>query len=161
MQGNVLRIDGLTKTYGWRIVVDDVSFDVVRGEIFRYFLFSILALFIAATVSSVAEGQRQIGLLAVLVGLPVWLTGLIIHQPDGAIAQSLAYFPFTAPTMLMVRLGGGSDMSAGEITAALVIVAVTGLVLLWIAARIFRASILLSGQRITPRNVWTALRYAD
>ena len=63
--------------------------------------------------------------------------------------------------MLMIRLGGGSAMSAGEITAALVIVAVTGLVLLWIAARIFRASILLSGQRVAPRNVWTALRHAD
>ncbi|MCY4087446.1 MAG: ABC transporter permease [Actinomycetia bacterium] len=126
-----------------------------------YFLFSILALFIAAIVSSAAEGQRQIGLLAVLVGLPVWLTGLIIHQPEGAIAQSLTYFPFTAPTMLMIRLGGGSDMSAGEITAALVIVAVTGLVLLWIAAPIFRANILLSGQRVTPRNGWTALCHAD
>lgn len=36
MQENVLRIDGLTKTYGSRIVVDDVSFDVGRGEIFGF-----------------------------------------------------------------------------------------------------------------------------
>ncbi|MCY4087448.1 MAG: ATP-binding cassette domain-containing protein [Actinomycetia bacterium] len=36
MQENVLRIDGLTKICGSRIVVDDVSFDMGRGEIFGF-----------------------------------------------------------------------------------------------------------------------------
>jgi len=51
--------------------------------------------------------------------------------------------------------------SVGEIAASLAIVAVTALLLLWVTARVFRAKILLSGQRITDRNVWIALRYAD
>jgi hypothetical protein len=63
--------------------------------------------------------------------------------------------------MLMIRLGMGSGMSGGEIALVLGIIAVTALLLLWFAARIFRAGILLSGQRITPGNVWTALRNAD
>ena len=36
MNEQVLRIEGLTKTFGSRTVVDDVSFDVKRGEIFGY-----------------------------------------------------------------------------------------------------------------------------
>ena len=60
----------------------------------------------------------------------------------------------------MIRLAVGSDMSGGEIAAVLLIVAATALLLLWVAARIFRAGILLAGQRVTPGNVWTALRYA-
>ena len=36
MQESVLRINGLTKTYGARIVVNDVSFDVRRGEMFGF-----------------------------------------------------------------------------------------------------------------------------
>ena len=34
MQESVLQINGLTKTYGARTVVNDVSFDVRRGEMF-------------------------------------------------------------------------------------------------------------------------------
>ncbi len=61
----------------------------------------------------------------------------------------------------MVRLGAGSDMSEGEIALALGITAGTVLVLLWVASRVFRAGILLSGQRITGRNVWAALWHAQ
>ena len=134
-----------------------VSVSFVLG----YFLFSVLSLFIATVVSSAAEGQRQTGLLGLLTGLPIWLSGLIINQPDNLIAEILTYFPFTAPTMLMIRLGGGSEMSAGEIAGSLAIVGATGLLLLWVASRTFRAGVLLSGQRISPGNIWTALRHAD
>ena len=99
--------------------------------------------------------------MSLLIGLPVWMIGLFISQPDGTIAQIFTWFPFSAPTMLMVRPAVGSVMSGGEIAAALGIVAATALLLLWVAARVFRAGILLSGQRITPGNVWTALRNAD
>lgn len=126
-----------------------------------YFLFSVLSLLIATVVSSAAEGQRQTGMLILPGGLPLWLSGLIVNSPDNLLAQILSWFPFTAPTMLMVRIGGGSQMSAGEVAGSLAVVAATALVLLWAAARIFRAGILLSGQRITPANVWTALRHAE
>ena len=36
MQESVLQVDGLTKTYGARTVVNDVSFDVRRGEMFGF-----------------------------------------------------------------------------------------------------------------------------
>jgi hypothetical protein len=35
------------------------------------------------------------------------------------------------------------------------------LLVLWVSARVYRAGILLSGQRIRGRNVWMALRHAD
>ncbi len=134
-----------------------VSLSFVLG----YFLFSVLALFMAAVINSQKSANQQTGLLSLLIGLPVWLIGLFMNQPDGAIAEILTWFPFSAPTMLMVRLGAGGDMSGGKIAAVLLMVATTALLLLWIAARVFRAGILLAGQRVTPGNVWTALRYAD
>jgi len=134
---------------------------VVVIFVLGYFLFSALALLLATLTPSIADAQKATGLLTMFVFIPVWFIGLFISQPDGTLAQILTYFPFTAPTMLMLRLGMGSGMSGGEIAAVLAIVAVTALLLLWVAARIFRAGILLSGQRITPGNVWTALRNAD
>ena len=133
---------------------------VVMAFVLGYFLFSALALFIANLVPSTQDAQRQMGLLSMFMFVPAWFIGLFMNQPGGTFVQILAYFPFTSPTMLMVRLGIGS-VSGGEIAAALAIVVATALLLVWVAARVFRAAILLSGQRITGRNVWTALRHAD
>jgi ABC-2 type transport system permease protein len=133
---------------------------VVVTFVLGYFLYSALALLLATLTPSIADAQKATGLLTLLIFVPVWMIGLFMSQPDGTIAQIFTYFPFTAPTMLMIRLGMGS-VSGGEIAAALGIVAATALLLLWVAARVFRAGILLSGQRITPGNVWTALRHAD
>ena len=129
--------------------------------VFGYFLYSVLAMFIGSVMSSAAEGQRQTGMLSLMAGMPLWVSGLVLNVPDSIIAKILTWFPFTAPTMLMVRHGGGSTISAGETSLVLGLVAVTGIVMLWIAARVFRAGILLSGQRITGRNVLNAIRHAE
>ncbi len=49
-------------------------------------------------------------------------------------------------------------MTAAEIAYPMILLASTNLLMLWIAARLFRANILLSGQRVTPGNVWDAIR---
>jgi ABC-2 type transport system permease protein len=134
---------------------------VVVTFVLGYFLYSALALFIATLVPSIQDAQRQTGFVTMLVFVPVWFIGLFMSQPDGTLAQIFTYYPFTSPTMLMIRLGMGSGMPTGELAAALGIVAATALLLLWVAARVFRAGILLSGQRIRPRSVWAALRHAD
>ena len=135
-----------------------VSFCFVLG----YILFSAFSMFIGTVVSSSAEGQRQSGLLSVLVGLPVWLVGLVVNIPDFIVLKVLTYIPFTAPTMIMMRLGGGSELSNAEIATALAIVALSAVVMTWIAARTFSVGILLSGQSITsPRSLVAAIRGAE
>lgn len=135
-----------------------VSFCFVLG----YVLFSAFSMFIGTIVSSSAEGQRQTGLLSVLVGLPVWLVGLIINVPDFILLKVLTYVPFTAPTMIMMRMAAGSELSNVEIAIALALVALAALIMTWIAARTFSVGILLSGQSITsPRNLLAAIRGSE
>ena len=135
-----------------------VSFCFVLG----YLLFSAFAMFVGTVVNSAAEGQRQMGLLSVLVGLPAWITGLVVNAPDLFLLQILTYVPFFTPTMLMVRIASGSDISNGEISIALTVVAVTAVLITWLASRVFSVSILLSGQSITsPRSLLAALRRSE
>ena len=135
-----------------------VAFCFVLG----YVLFSAFSMFVGTVVSSSAEGQRQTGLLSVLVGLPIWLVGLIINVPDFILLKVLTYVPFTAPTMIMMRLAAGSELSNVEVAIALALVAVAALVMTWIAARTFSVGILLSGQSITsPRSLLAAIRGSD
>ena len=76
-----------------------------------------------------------------LVGLPVRLTGLIINVPDFILLKVLTYVPFTAPTMIMMRLGAGSELSNAETATALALVAVAAVVMTWVAARTFSVGI--------------------
>ena len=107
------------------------------------------------------DGTLEIVSHYYMVGLIFLPLAFVQQKGSHIVAEIFTYFPFTAPSMLMVRLGVGSEMSDGEVVGSLVIVATTALAMLWVAARIFRAGILLSGQRITGRTVAEALRHAD
>ena len=141
-------------------ISSDLLVIVLAAFVLGFFLFSALALFMATLVPSTSDAQRQTGLLSMLLMLPIMFVGLFINEVGETLSQIFTYFPFTAPTMIMLRLGLGS-ISGGEIAAALAIVAAAAALLLWVASRVFRAGILLSGQRITYGNVWSALRYAN
>lgn len=135
---------------------------IALSFVLGYFLFSVLAMFIGTVVNSTHSAQQYTGLMSMLVASPLWFIGLWMNVgPDNILAQIYTYSPFSAPTMLMISNGMGYHMSGGEIALALGIVAATALLFLWVSARVYRAGILMSGQRIRPRNVWMALRHAD
>ena len=124
-----------------------------------YLLFSSLSMFLGTLANTIEEGQRLTSILGILVGVPVWATGLIVNVPDWSLLKVLTYVPFFAPTLLIVRRGAGSDMTNVEVAAALAVVAVSAVVMTWLAARAFSVGILLSGQSLTnPRNLLAALR---
>jgi ABC-type Na+ efflux pump permease subunit len=45
-----------------------------------------------------------------------------------------------------------------EVATSVAVVLASALVLLWLSAQIFRAGLLLYGQRMSLKNVWAALR---
>ena len=125
-----------------------------------YFVFAALMASIGAATTSVREATQISAIITVPAVLPVWLSSLIITDPDGTLARVLTFFPLTSPTASMMRIAGGTD-AVYETWIGLLITAVTGAVLLWLSARVFRAGLLLYGQRMGLRSVWKALRQAD
>jgi ABC-2 type transport system permease protein len=99
--------------------------------------------------------------IPVLGFAPFWFFGLLITQPDGLVSRILSYFPLVAPTGLLIRSGVGGQMAAWQVVAAFAGVAATAAVILWLAARVFRAAILMRGQNLTGHNLWVALRDPD
>jgi len=83
----------------------------------------------------------------------------IITSPGGGVAKVLSYVPFTAPVTMMIRMGA-SEVPPMEIAGSLLVVFASSLVLLWASARVFRAGLLMYGQRMSLRGVWVALRHA-
>ena len=125
-----------------------------------YFLFAALLGSIGAATTSVREATQISVIVTVPAIVPIYLSALIIPDPDGTFARVLTFFPLTSPTASMMRLAGGTDRTY-EIWLGLLITAVTAVFLLWLSARVFRAGLLMYGQRMGVRSLWHALRQAD
>jgi ABC-2 type transport system permease protein len=124
-----------------------------------YFVFAALMASIGAASTNVREAS-QISAIVILPGVvPIYLAAAIMPNPDGTLARVLTFFPLTAPTASMIRVAGGTDKMY-EIVLGLLVTALAGFFLLWLSARIFRAGLLLYGQRMSLRAIWGALRQA-
>ena len=116
---------------------------VLAAFVLGYFLYSTLGLLVGVLVPSPVQAQRRMSILALFAGLPV---ASLIIDPLDVVTPILPYIPLTAPATVFLRLSKGDDVSGGATVAMLAVVAATGLLVLWITSRIFRARILVSGQ---------------
>ena len=142
-----LKIEPLTLVY--------VSLFFIAG----YFLFSVILAGIGSATTSAKEAGPITALVLSPAAIPVGLPSVILGAPDGGVARVLSFIPMTAPTTMMLRIGSG-DVSNAEILASLAVTALAGVVMLFVSARIFRAGLLLYGQRMTLAALWRAVRQA-
>lgn len=124
-----------------------------------YFVLSTVMAGIGAATTSYREGS-QISVLVILPGTtPFILWQVIVGDPGGGLARSLSFFPITAPMTMMLRMGA-TEIPLWEIIASLAVTVTGGIGLLWLSARVFRAGLLLYGQRMSLRRILGALRQA-
>jgi ABC-2 type transport system permease protein len=82
-------------------------------------------------------------------------TGLI--PLDSPLVVILSYVPLFSPYLMLTRLSTGTAEPI-EVVVAIVLLALTVPVALWIAARLYRSGVLMYGQSPSPRTLWRALR---
>lgn len=125
-----------------------------------YFVFAATNAGIGAATTSYRQGsQVSMLLLMPAILVPMWLFMFIAGNPDGLLARILSFIPFTAAITMMLRIGA-MDVPLVEIITSLIVTLLGGIVLLWGSARVFRAGLLMYGQRMSVRRVLGALREA-
>ena len=122
-----------------------------------YFVVAVIMAGLGAMTSSYTQSSQLSALVIVPAILPVAAPQFILESPDGVFARALSFFPVTAPTTVVMRMGQ-TDMSIMELLASLAVIVLSGILLLYVSARIFRAGILLYGQRMTLGGVLRELR---
>jgi ABC-2 type transport system permease protein len=105
------------------------------------------------------EGQQIVGIFLMMASIPLMLSGFLWANPNSILAMALSYFPPTAPTMMLLRLGVG-EVPLGEIAISLTLLVVGIGVVLWAGTKVFRMSLLMYGKRPTVREITRALRRA-
>jgi ABC-2 type transport system permease protein len=83
----------------------------------------------------------------------------LTNDPSSTFAKTLSLVPFTSPIATPVRWTAGS-MGTGELVASLAMLAVAIVGVTWVASRIYRVGILMTGKRPTMKELVRWVRTA-
>lgn len=114
--------------------------------ILGYFLFGALFAATGSMVSRQEEVNQAVGPVTILVVVGLFLAYFVMAMPNHIVAKVLFLVPISSPYVALSRILMG-DPSAGEIALSLGILAVTGVLAMMLAARIYRTGVLMYGQK--------------
>jgi ABC-2 type transport system permease protein len=111
-----------------------------------YLLYSAMFAVIGASVSTDAEAQQAQMPVVMLLIPGILVFPAVLNDPAGSLSTVMGVVPFWSPIIMPIRFAA-SDVPAAELAASLVILAVTVVAVVWLAARIYRVGILMYGKR--------------
>jgi len=127
--------------------------------ILGFFLYSSLFSGLAAT----CETAQELQMFMPFVVIPVWLSfGILpylLSNPDSVWAVVLSLFPFTAPFVMLPRVGLAT-VPLWQFGASIVLLLLCIWGVLWFSSRLYRIGILMYGKRATLPEIVRWLRYS-
>ena len=113
-----------------------------------YFLYAALFCIVGAMCTTEHEAQAAQQPVVMLLVVPLVIALLIVRQPGGAMAVALSHVPFFSPIVMFMRINLlMPPLWEIVINVAAMLVTIIGVV--WVAGRIFRVGILMTGKRAT------------
>ncbi len=122
-----------------------------------YFLFSSIMAGIGAVTGSEQESRQIAGLFGFISVIPFIFLFTFFEDPNGPIPVFLTLFPFTSPTVVILR-SAFAAIPAWQIALSIGLLLLTTVLVTWASARIFRWSLLMYGKRPSLRMLAQALR---
>jgi ABC-2 type transport system permease protein len=119
-----------------------------------------LMIAIGGAVSDLQEGQQIAGILNLLFTFPLFLTALVVAEPNSPILIFLSFWPSTSFLMITLRWSL-TIIPIWQIIISWLILVLTGFLINWAAARIFRLGMLRYGKRLSLKAVFNAVRYLE
>ncbi|MFD1032599.1 ABC transporter permease [Metaplanococcus flavidus] len=127
-------------------------------SILGYLLYAALFVGIGATMADISTAGNFQGMVMMLPFSPFLFIGPVFSDPSGFWAQLGSYVPFTAPGVLILRLSLLEEWPWVEIGIAIAILAISVLIFMKLAGKIFKIGILMYGKNATPGEIWKWIR---
>lgn len=122
-----------------------------------FFIYSAMFAAVGAISSSEQEAQQAQQPIVLMLVASFLSMFALLNDPGSKLSVALSLVPFTSPIAMPVRWAAG-DLPPGEVAASLVLL-VAGIVgVTWVAARIYRVGILMTGKRPGVRELWRWVR---
>ena len=121
-----------------------------------YLMFATLNAGIGAIAPTPRESQQLSIFIAAPLIVALYSSVYIVENPSSAVVKFLTFFPFTAPLVVLERLGPGA-IEWWEVAGSLAILSLSAPVAMFLAGRVFRAFLLSYGKRPSLRLLWAAV----
>ncbi len=125
--------------------------------ILGYALFAALSAGVGAISPSAREGQQLIPIFTLLLFVPIWFSSILFIFPNSPLWVVLTIFPVTAPIAVMLRLGV-TGVAAWELAVSITVLALSTILVMFLAIRAFRVYLLMYGKRPNWREIIQNLR---
>lgn len=89
--------------------------------------------------------------------IPIYLWTAIVNAPNGVFAVALSMIPFSALVAMLKRMTT-TAVPAGQMLTSLILLLLTGAGMVWLMARLFRVQTLMSGELISLKRFFGAIR---
>ncbi|GMV06790.1 MAG: ABC transporter permease [Gemmatimonadota bacterium] len=125
--------------------------------VFGYFIFSALYAAVGSMCNTDEEAQQAQLPVMLLVIIPIMFLSPVLSSPASPMARALSLFPFFTPILMWPRLTTGV-VPAWELGLSLVLMGLTVVGVAWVAGRIYKVGILMTGKRPTLPELWRWVR---
>ena len=122
-----------------------------------YFLFSSMFAAIGAAVDNQTDAQQFMLPITFIVIIALYVGIFTAENPDGVVSVIFSMIPFTSPIVMMMRIPNGVPIS--EQIISLLILYLTVILIIWIAAKIYRIGILMYGKKPSYKDLIKWLKY--
>jgi ABC-2 type transport system permease protein len=172
MGGKIIGLSGLglTQIAFWAIIGIAVSVkysvSMIPGLnallLFVYFILGYIlyaAIFVAAgaPVSTEQEAQQISSYLVLILIIPIVFAIMVVQNPNTTLVHVLTYIPLLTPSMMAMRIPIQMP-SMLEIMVTMILLALSSVVAIWIAGKIFRTTILSYGKRPGIMELWNLIK---
>ena len=124
-----------------------------------FFMYSGLYASVGAMCNTDEEAQQAQFPLVMFLVVPIVMVMPVIDSPMSTTSTALSLFPLFSPILMWARVAGGG-VPAWQIALSFVLMALAVVAIAWLAGRIYKTGILMTGKRPTLPELWRWVREA-
>ena len=122
-----------------------------------YLLYSSMFAAVGAAVDNQTDAQQFMLPITIIVIIALYVGIFTAENPDGVVSIIFSMIPFTSPIVMMMRIPNGVPIF--EQFISLLILFLTVILIIWIAAKIYRIGILMYGKKPSYKDLIKWLKY--
>ena len=137
----------------WLLIIFAFIFYFITG----YLLYASVFAAIGSAVDNETETQQFMLPVTIPIILALMVAMGTMQNPGSPIAFWFSLIPLTSPIVMMARIPFG--VPAWQIIVSMVLMVITFVGFVWMAAKIYRTGILMYGKKTSWKEMWKWLRY--
>jgi ABC-2 type transport system permease protein len=138
----------------WLLIITSFIFYFITG----YLLYASIFAAIGSAVDNETETQQ----FMLPVTIPLILAFLVamatMQNPESSVSFWFSIIPLTSPIVMVARIPFG--VPGWQIALSMVLLAITFIGFVWMAAKVYRTGILMYGKKASWKEIWKWLRYS-